>query len=76
MISDTFKCNMLSVGMMGLGHVYCYDCELFSKANVCQSGAGFYIGVYDEGVPFCRITGYSETKEKAEKVLNAIRGVK
>lgn len=74
MVPDTFECNMLKIAeRMGLGHTYCSNCELFQKAKVCQSAAGFYIGVYDEGSPYCRLTSYSATKEDAEKVLSTTR---
>lgn len=44
-------------------------CVKGKEIQVHKTPAGYYIGVWDEDGPRCRISGYYRTKEAAEKAL-------
>lgn len=64
-------CKMFeATGKMGAGFYYCRQCSRLQQAKVMQSGAGFYIGTGDDNGPYCRITDYMPTREKAEQIYD------
>lgn len=44
-------------------------CAIEKELSVHKTPAGWYIGVWDEDGPRCRISTYYRTKETAEKAL-------
>ncbi len=52
-------CKMLeNNGQLGMGVEYCGGCHYLATAQVMETAGGFYVGVADDGGPFCRITPY------------------
>ena len=43
-------------------------CVRGKEIGVYQSPAGWYQGTYEEGCPFCRLTSYASSEEKAKKL--------
>ncbi len=47
------------------------DCGIKLKFQICQSGAGYYIGTYcSECGPWSRESGYFKTRELAQTALD------
>ena len=44
-------------------------CTMGKEIGIHKTPAGYYIGVWDEDGPRCRISGYYKKKENAEKAL-------
>ena len=47
----------------------CSDCKRKIVLQVCESGAGFYVGAWCNCGPYCRESGYYGTKEEAQEAL-------
>jgi hypothetical protein len=53
----------------------CFECGKQLEPEVCQSAAGYYVGYMANCCygPHSRETGYFDTYEEAEKVLEGIK---
>lgn len=46
-------------------------CKKDKQLQVLHSAAGYYVGTFDEEGPYCRLTGYAQTKD--DPILNIER---
>lgn len=61
-------------GEMGLGLMHCQGCRRLAGLRVMSSPAGYYLGTMDQGMPYCRATGYA-IKGVVEIQLKQFKGI-